>query len=43
MCAPMSMRTTDLMYEGVLKYAREYKKYEGKDEEEIEKEMEALQ
>ena len=31
------------MYEGVLKYAREYKKYEGKDDEEIEKEVEALQ
>ena len=42
MCAPMSMRTTDLMYEGVLKYARDYKKYEGKSEEEIEKDMEAL-
>ena len=42
MCAPMSMKTTDLMYEGVLKYAREYKKYEGKSEEEIEEEVEAL-
>lgn len=43
MCAPMSMKTTDLMYEGVLSYAREYKKYEGKDEQQIEKDMEALQ
>ena len=43
MCAPMTMRTTDIMYEGVLKYAREYKKYEGKTDEEIEKEVEALQ
>ncbi|MCG7336202.1 carboxylesterase [Sporosarcina sp. ACRSM] len=43
MCAPMSMKTTDLMYEGVLKYAREYKKYEGKSETEIEREVEALQ
>lgn len=43
MCAPMTMKTTDLMYEGVLKYAREYKKYEGKSEVEIEKEVEALQ
>ncbi|MEK3937397.1 carboxylesterase [Sporosarcina sp. FSL W7-1349] len=43
MCAPMSMRTTDLMYEGVLKYAREYKRFEGKSEEEIEKEVEALE
>ena len=42
MCAPMTMRTTDLMYEGVLKYAGEYKKYEGKTEAEIEKEVEAL-
>ncbi|WP_342514607.1 carboxylesterase [Sporosarcina sp. FSL K6-1522] len=42
MCAPMSMRTTELMYEGVLKYARDYKKYEGKGEEEIEKDMKAL-
>ena len=36
MCSPMSMKTTDIMFEGVLKYAREYKKYEGKTEEEIE-------
>lgn len=42
MCAPMSMRTTDIMYEGVLKYAREYKKFEGKDEKDIEREIEAL-
>ena len=42
MCAPMTMKTTDMMYEGVLKYAREYKKYEGKNEAEIEKEVEAL-
>lgn len=42
MCAPISMKTTDLMYEGVLKYAREYKRYEGKNEEEIEEEVEAL-
>ena len=43
MCAPMTMRTTEIMYEGVLKYAREYKKYEGKSEVEIEQEVEALQ
>ncbi|MEK5037317.1 alpha/beta hydrolase [Sporosarcina sp. FSL K6-3457] len=43
MCAPMSMKTTDIMYEGVLSYAREYKKYEGKDEQQIEKDMEVLQ
>lgn len=43
MCAPMSMKTTDLMYEGVLSYAREYKKFEGKDEQQIEKDMAVLQ
>lgn len=43
MCAPMYMKTTDLMYEGVLKYAREYKKYEGKDDAVIEEEMEKFQ
>ena len=43
MCAPMTMRTTELMFEGVLKYARDYKKFEGKSDEEIEKEVEALQ
>lgn len=42
MCAPMSMKTTDLMYEGVLQYAEQYKKYEGKSEEEIEREVAAL-
>ncbi|MBE1554863.1 alpha/beta hydrolase [Sporosarcina limicola] len=42
MCAPMSMRTTDQMFEGVLKYAGEYKKYEGKSNEEIEQEVQAL-
>lgn len=39
MCAPMSMRTTDLMFEGVLKYATEYKKYEGKEQAIIDAEM----
>lgn len=43
MCAPMYMKTTDLMYEGVLKYAREYKNYEGKNDELIEEEMKAFQ
>jgi len=42
MCAPMSMRTTDIMYEGVLEYAAEYKKHEGKDAETIKQEVEAL-
>lgn len=39
MCAPMFMKTTDLMYEGVVKYAKEYKKYEGKETAVIEEEM----
>lgn len=43
MCAPMTMKTTDLMYQGVLKYAREYKRFEGKSNELIEKELEAFQ
>jgi len=43
MCAPMSMKTTELMYEGVLKYARDYKRYEGKNASSIEEEVEALQ
>lgn len=43
MCAPMSMKTTELMYEGVLKYARDYKRFEGKDPSLIEEEVEVLQ
>ncbi|QBP40504.1 alpha/beta hydrolase [Paenisporosarcina antarctica] len=43
MCAPMSMKTTELMYEGVLKYARDYKRFEGKDASLIEEEVEVLQ
>jgi carboxylesterase len=43
MCAPMSMKTTDLMYEGVIKYARDYKRFEGKNDVHIEEEIEVLQ
>lgn len=43
MCAPMSMKTTELMYDGVIKYARDYKRYEGKDISLIEEEVKALQ
>ncbi|MEG0259119.1 MAG: carboxylesterase [Lysinibacillus sp.] len=39
MCAPMTMRTTDIMFEGVLKYAVDYKKFEGKEEAQIEQEI----
>lgn len=42
MCAPMSMKTTDLMFQGVLKYAGEYKKYEGKNSEQIDDEVHLL-
>ncbi|MET3697498.1 esterase/lipase [Bacillus oleivorans] len=40
MCAPMYFKDEDVMYEGVLKYAREYKQFEGKSGEVIAKEME---
>ncbi|MED0657444.1 alpha/beta hydrolase [Anoxybacillus ayderensis] len=39
MCAPMYIKSEQTMYEGVLAYAREYKKREGKSEEQIEREM----
>lgn len=42
MCAPMVMKTPDKLYEGVLKYASDYKRYEGKSKAEIEEEVEAL-
>src|SRR3954463_8324728 len=42
MCAPMSMRTLDVMFEGVLQYAEQYKKSEGKTDEEIKAELEAI-
>jgi len=40
MCAPMYIKSEEVMYEGVLAYAREYKKREGKSFEQIEQEME---
>lgn len=39
MCSPMTMRTTDIMFEGVLKYAQDYKKFEGKEQSQIEAEV----
>ncbi|MFC7688163.1 alpha/beta hydrolase [Ureibacillus sp. GCM10028918] len=42
MCSPMSMRTTDKMFQGVLKYAKDYKRFEGKPEPTIEQEVEAI-
>ncbi|GGI30079.1 MULTISPECIES: alpha/beta hydrolase [Staphylococcus] len=42
MCSPMYIKTEGSMYEGVLEYARNFKKYEGKDETTIEREMQAF-
>ena len=39
MCSPMTMRTTDIMFEGVLKYAQDYKRFEGKEQSQIEAEV----
>ncbi|MEC5302223.1 MULTISPECIES: alpha/beta hydrolase [Staphylococcus] len=39
MCSPMYIKTEGAMFEGVLEYARNFKKYEGKDEVTIQKEM----
>ncbi|MEL3962210.1 carboxylesterase [Lysinibacillus endophyticus] len=42
MCSPMTMRTTDKMFEGVIKYAYDYKRFEGKKEDQIEQEIEEI-
>lgn len=42
MCSPMTMKTTDKMFAGVLKYAKDYKKFEGKSEEQIQIELENI-
>lgn len=42
MCSPMTMRTTDKMFEGVVKYAKDYKRFEGKQEPQIEQEVEVI-
>ena len=39
MCAPMYIKSEEVMYQGILEYAREYKEREGKTEEQIEMEM----
>ena len=39
MCAPAYIKSEEVMYEGILEYAREYKRVEGKSEEQIEQEM----
>ncbi|MFD2679412.1 alpha/beta hydrolase [Bacillus seohaeanensis] len=40
MCAPMYIKSEEVMYKGVVEYAREFKKFEGKPEDQIEKEVE---
>ncbi|BGE83054.1 carboxylesterase [Staphylococcus petrasii] len=40
MCAPAEVKTEGSIYEGFLEYARNFKKYEGKDQATIDKEME---
>lgn len=42
MCSPMHIKTTGVMFDGVLAYAREFKKREGKSLEQIESEMQAF-
>ncbi len=39
MCAPMYIKSEDVMYEGILEFAREYKQREGKTGEQIEREI----
>lgn len=39
MCAPMYIKSEEVMYQGVLDYAKEYKKLEGKSDEVIEEEL----
>lgn len=43
MCAPMHIKSEEMMYKGILHYAKQYKRQEGKTVDEIEKEMEAFQ
>ncbi|KQL53119.1 carboxylesterase [Heyndrickxia shackletonii] len=40
MCAPMYIKSEETMYNGVVDYARQYKKFEGKSPEQIETEIE---
>ena len=42
MCAPMHLKSEDALYHGVLAFARDYKKKEGKTPEQIEKEIVAF-
>ncbi|KAB7704195.1 alpha/beta fold hydrolase [Bacillus aerolatus] len=40
MCAPMYIKSEEVMYNGIVDYAREFKKFEGKSNEVIEEEIE---
>ncbi|MFS0822019.1 alpha/beta hydrolase [Bacillus sp. 1P02SD] len=40
MCAPMYLKSEEVMYESVVEFAREYKRFEGKSPEQIDKEIE---
>ncbi|MFK2825436.1 carboxylesterase [Bacillus sp. B190/17] len=42
MCAPMYIKSEEVMYQGVVDYARQFKKFEGKSEGVIEQEIEAF-
>lgn len=39
MCAPMYIKSEEVMYRGILNYAREFKQFEGKSKEQIDMEM----
>ena len=43
MCAPAYIKSEEVMYEGILDFAREYKRNEGKSEEQIQQEMDLFQ
>jgi carboxylesterase len=43
MCAPMYIKSEEVMYQGILDYAREFKKREGKSPEAIEQEIAAFE
>lgn len=43
MCAPAYIKSEEVMYAGVTEYAREFKKREGKSQEEIDKEMSSFE
>src|SRR5699024_8510872 len=43
MCAPMTDKNKQKVQQGVLKYAREYKQYEGKQKDQVDQEMETFE